>query len=224
MKPYLAEFLGTFFLVFAGTGAIVINQTTQGAVSHVGISLVFGLVVFALIQTFGAVSGCHINPAVSIAAVFWGKLPLSRLLGYGLAQMFGALGASFLLKVLFPENQDLGGTHPSGSPIQSLVLEYCLTLLLMLAIIGCSMGGKATREGIGLTIGGVIALEALFAGPISGASMNPARSLAPALVSGQWAHQWIYLIGPLFGALTAVLLGPLVFSGTDSQEPIKEAP
>jgi aquaporin Z len=204
MNKLLAEALGTFCLVFAGTGAIVINQETPGTVTHVGIALVFGLVVMAMVYTLGDVSGAHINPAVSIAFVIARRFPLARLPGYILAQVAGAFAASLLLRVLFPESESLGSTIPAGSGWQSFILEIVLTFMLMLVILSVSSGPKEKGIMAGIAVGGVVALEALFAGPISGASMNPARSIAPALVSGHLASLWVYLIAPVVGGAFAV--------------------
>jgi len=212
MNKLLAEFLGTFILIFTGTGAIIINQTSQGTVSHTGIAIIFGLVVFAMIQTFGPVSGCHINPAVSLAAVVWGKLEVKWLGGYIASQVAGALSASVALRFLFPDNEFLGGTQPAGAALQSLILEYFLTFFLMVTVIGCVSAPSHTHNMIGPAVGAVICLEAMFAGPICGASMNPARSLAPAVVSGHLENLWIYFVGPIGGAISAVLIAPLVFN------------
>lgn len=204
MKKYFAEFLGTFGLVFAGTGAIIINQASHGAIGHAGIALTFGLVVMAMIHTFGDVSGAHLNPAVSLAFAAarrfsWGSVP-----GYLGAQLLGAISASMLLRLLFPANETLGTTLPAGDWSQSFVLEVVLTFFLMLTILSVSIGGKEKGITAGMAIGAVVGLEAMFAGPICGASMNPARSLAPALVSGHLDHLWIYLAAPTLGALLAI--------------------
>lgn len=206
MKPLLAELLGTFALVFAGTGAIVINDLTQGGIGHAGIALTFGLVVMAMIQTFGDISGAHFNPAVSLAFAVAGKLPWTRVPGFVGAQCVGALLASGLLRFLFPSHALLGATLPSGPVSQSFVLEVILTAMLMLTILSVSTGAKEKGITAALAIGAVVALEAMFAGPICGASMNPARSLAPAIVSGHLDHLWLYLLAPVIGALLAVPL------------------
>jgi len=204
MRKIFAEFIGTFALVFAGTGAIVINETSGGAITHVGIALTFGLIVLAMIYTLGDVSGAHLNPAVTIG--FWTarRFPARELPGYLAAQISGALLASFVLKFLFPSNANLGATHPAGSEMQSFVLEFILTFLLMLVILNVSTGAKEKGITAGIAVGAVIALEAMFAGPICGASMNPARSLAPALASGKVNDLWIYLVAPVLGAMAAV--------------------
>jgi aquaporin Z len=204
MRNLLSEFLGTFALVFAGTGAIVINQASGGAITHPGIALTFGLVVLAMIYCFGDVSGAHLNPAVTTAFAAAGRFPWSAVPGYVLSQVAGAISASALLHLLFPLDPHLGATIPAGSAVQSLILEIVLTFFLMLVILSVSTGAKEKGITAGIAIGAVIALEAMFAGPICGASMNPARSLAPALVSGQMEPLWLYLVGPLLGALLAV--------------------
>ena len=205
MKKYLAEMLGTFGLVFAGTGAIIIDQAAGGAITHVGVALTFGLVVLAMIYNFGDISGAHFNPAVTFG--FWTarRLPGREVFPYLLSQILGALGASGLLRLLFPQNQLLGSTLPTGAETQSFVLEVVLTFFLMLTILNVSTGAKEKGITAGIAIGAVIALEALFAGPICGASMNPARSLAPALVSGHLEHLWLYLLAPPLGACAAML-------------------
>jgi aquaporin Z len=205
-RDLLAEAVGTFALVFAGTGAIVINDITGGAVGHIGISLTFGLVILAMIYALGDISGAHFNPAVTIG--FWTarRIERSTVMPYILSQCAGALLASLLLRLLFPSHESLGATQPAGPALQSFVLESILTCVLMLVILQVSRGGKETGITAGMAVGAVIALEALFAGPISGASMNPARSLAPALVSLQLAHLWIYILAPLIGAMGAVVV------------------
>jgi aquaporin NIP len=204
LNKLLAEFLGTFALVFAGTGAIVINDVTAGSVTHVGIALTFGLVVLAMIYTFGDVSGAHLNPAVSIGFFASGRFPGRQLPGYIACQCGGALAASGILRFLFPDHTRLGMTLPYGNAMQSFVLEVILTFVLMHTILSVSTGAKEKGITAGIAVGAVIALEALFAGPISGASMNPARSLAPALVAFKLQHLWIYLVAPVLGAVLAV--------------------
>ncbi len=203
MKKYLAEFLGTFALVFCGTGAIVIDQVTNGAVSHVGVAFTFGLIVTAMIYCFGEVSGAHLNPSVTIA--FWvaGRFDKKEIIPYIISQLAGAIAASLVLKLLFPSNQTLGDTMPEGSNMKSFILEIILTYFLMLVIINVSQGSRETGTLAGIAIGSVVLLEAMFAGPICGASMNPARSLAPALISYNLQAIWIYIAGPITGASLA---------------------
>ncbi len=204
MKKLAAEAIGTFALVFAGTGAIVSSEVSQHAISHVGVALTFGLVVLAMIYTLGDISGAHLNPAVTLAFCAAGRLPRQLAIPYLAAQCSGALAASALLRLLFPAHPHLGATLPAGPPLQSFVLEIVLTALLMFVILNVSTGAKEKGVTAGIAIGAVIGLEALFAGPISGASMNPARSLAPALISGHLEHLWLYVLAPIIGAQLAV--------------------
>ncbi len=203
-QKLLSEFLGTFGLVFAGTGAIVINHASGGAVTHPGIAFTFGLIVLAMIYTFGDVSGAHFNPAVTTAFAAARRFPWRDVPGFFAAQLLGALAASGLLRILFPADETLGATLPAGPAMQSFILEVVLTFFLMLVILNVSTGAKEKGITAGIVIGAVIALEAMFAGPICGASMNPARSISPALVSGHLEHLWIYLAAPVLGALLAV--------------------
>jgi len=205
-QKLLAEVLGTFVLVFAGTGAVVVDTVVPGSIGHAGIALTFGLVVLALIYTFGDISGAHLNPAVTLGFAIAGRFPKAQVLPYAMAQVAGALAASGLLRLLFPNGGTLGATLPAGPWWQSFVLEIVLTWFLMQTILGVSTGAKEKGITAGITIGAVIALEAMFAGPICGASMNPARSLAPALVSGHLADLWIYLTAPCIGAVIAIPL------------------
>lgn len=205
MKKLAAEFLGTFVLVFAGTGAIIINETSGGAVTHVGVSLTFGLVVLAMIYAVGDISGAHLNPAVSLGFFAARRFRLSELIPYVLSQCAGALIASGTMRLLFPQNAMLGTTLPAGPVAQSFVLEAILTGILMFVILSVSTGAAEKGITAGIAVGAVIGLEAMFAGPICGASMNPARSIAPALISGHLQHIWIYLVAPPLGAGVAVL-------------------
>ncbi len=201
-----AEVVGTAALVFAGTGAIVINDLSGGVVSHVGVALTFGLIVLAMIYALGDVSGAHLNPAVTVGFFLARRLPGRWVVPYVIAQCVGALLASLTLRYLFREHPTLGATVPAGGDGQSFVLEVVLTGLLMFVILSVSIGAEEKGALAGVAIGAVIALEALFAGPISGASMNPARSLAPALVSGRFDHLWIYLAAPVLGAGAAIVV------------------
>jgi aquaporin Z len=203
-KRLLAEFLGTFALVFAGTGAIIINHASHGAVTHAGIALTFGLVVLAMIYAFGDVSGAHLNPAVTTGFAVARRFAWADVPGYVAAQLAGAFTASGLLRALFPADDTLGATLPAGPAWQSFVLELVLSFLLMLVILNVSSGAKEKGITAGIAVGAVIGLEAMFAGPICGASMNPARSIAPAVVSGHLEQLWVYLAGPLLGAWLAV--------------------
>jgi aquaporin NIP len=205
VKKYLAEFIGTFALVFAGTGAIVVNEVSGGLVTHVGVALTFGLIVLAMIYTLGDISGAHINPAVTVGFWFSRRLAGREVLPYLGSQCAGALAASLIMRLLFPQNALLGATMPTGSAAQSFVLELLLTTILMFVILGVSTGAREKGITAGIVVGSMIGLEAMFAGPICGASMNPARSLAPALISGHLQHLWIYVVAPAMGACVGVL-------------------
>jgi aquaporin NIP len=205
VKKYAAEFIGTFALVFAGTGAIVIDQISQGAITHVGVALTFGLIVLAMIYSVGDISGAHLNPAVSLGFYAARRFPARDLIPYIISQCTGAFTASGILRLLFPGNTLLGSTIPSGSAIQSFFFELILTAILMFVILSVSTGAEEKGITAGIVVGAVIGLEAMFAGPISGASMNPARSLAPAIVSGHVREVWIYLIAPVAGACVGVV-------------------
>jgi aquaporin NIP len=204
MKRLVAEFFGTFGLVFAGTGAIVSGNASHGAVTHAGVAVTFGLIVLAMIYTFGDISGAHLNPAVSAAFVVARRFAPKAFPGYVLAQVAGAFAASLLLRLLFPADEKLGATLPSGSASQSFIFEVVLSFLLMLVILSVSTGSKEKGITAGIAIGATIGLEAMFAGPICGASMNPARSLAPAIVSGHVESLWLYLVAPVIGTVLAV--------------------
>lgn len=204
MKAYIAECIGTFALVFCGTGAIVINDVSKGMVSHPGVAITFGLIVMVMIYAFRSTSGAHINPAVSIAFSLTDRFDKKQLIGYIIAQVIGALLASILLRLLFPEHPTLGITTPSGSWYQTFILEVILTFLLMIVILFVSQN-RSIEHFTAIAVGGIILLEALFAGPITGASMNPARSIAPALVSGRIDQLWIYIVAPVIGACLGTL-------------------
>jgi len=204
MKRLLAEALGTFCLVFAGTGAIIVNDVSGGVVTHVGVALTFGLVVLAMIYALGDISGAHINPAVTLGFFAARRLDASRVLPYVGSQLAGAVVASILLRVLFPEHATLGATLPAGAVWQSFVFEFVLTAILMFVILSVATGAKEQGITAGLVVGAVVGLEALFAGPVSGASMNPARSIAPAVIAGNLSSLWVYIVAPIAGALAAV--------------------
>jgi MIP family channel proteins len=204
MKKYLAEFIGTFALVFFGTGAIIVNQQTEGSLGLFGISASFGIIIMAMIYVFGDTSGTHINPAVTLSLALGKLMPKKDVLGYVFAQIVGAILASGFLYILFPRNQSLGGTTPSGGVLQSFSLEFILTFFLMLTILGIT-SKKEFSHLSGLVIGLMVTGMILISGPISGGSFNPARSLGPAIFSGNFTTLWIYLIAPTLGAILAML-------------------
>lgn len=211
MNKYISECIGTFALLLAGTGAIVINAEYGGVIGHAGIATTFGLIVMAMIYAFGEVSGAHFNPAVTIAFAVSKRFPLKQVAPYIIAQITGALLASGLLKVLFPANVTLGATLPAGSNAQAFILEIVLTFILMLVILNVSTGAKEKGITAGLAIGATVWLEAMFAGPVCGASMNPARSIAPAVVSLNISSLWIYILAPIMGALLAIPTHHLIY-------------
>jgi len=204
-REAIAEFLGTFILVFAGTGAVMVNKTSAGSVTHLGISFVFGAVVTAMIYALGHISGAHFNPAVTLG--FWasGFFPKYKVLPYVLGQCAGAIAASQVLLITLGEVANLGATIPlNGNWLQSLILETVLTFILMLVILGSGLDRRAHIGFAGIAIGLTVGLEAAFMGPITGASMNPARSLGPAVIGGIWNHHWVYWVAPIWGAQLAV--------------------
>jgi MIP family channel proteins len=217
LRALVAEAIGTFALVFAGTGAIVINAESGGTIGHVGIGLTFGLVIMVMIYAVGHISGAHFNPAVTLGFAVGRHFPWSDVPRYWAAQFGGAVLASGLLRLMFDDTAQLGATLPLDSARQSLVLEGVLTLFLMFVITSVATDVRAVGQAAAIAIGGTVGLEALFAGPISGASMNPARSLAPALVSNIWTDQWIYVVGPAIGAAIGVTLYQLT-RGEDVRE------
>lgn len=199
-----AEFLGTFFLVFAGTGAIAVDAVSGGVIGHVGIALTFGLVVFAMIQTFGDISGAHLNPAVTIGFAASGRFAWKSVPTYLTAQFLGAIAASGLLQIMLPTATNLGQTVPKAGIGAAFVLELLMTAFLMVTILLVTHGAREKSITAGLSIGAVVAIEALFGGPISGASMNPARSLGPAVIVGDVSTLWLYCCAPTLGAVLAV--------------------
>jgi aquaporin Z len=209
MKNYIAEFLGTFTMVFCGTAAMVVNDIT-GVITHPGVAITWGLIVMGMIYAFGEISGAHFNPAVTIAFSYAKKFPWKEVPKYILAQCLGAIFASLLVLMFWPESETLGATIPSIVPWKALILEFLLTFFLMVTIINVSTGSKEIGTMAGIAIGGIVLLEAMFAGPMTKASMNPARSIGPALVSGQLTDLWLYIVAPILGALAAVVSCKLV--------------
>lgn len=206
-RETVAEGIGTFILVFAGTGAVMVNEITDGALTHLGVSFVFGAVVAALIYSMGHLSGAHFNPAVTLG--FWtsGFFPKRRVLPYIVAQTLGAIAASTLLLISLGRIHNMGATLPlDGNWGQSLVLETVLTFILMFVIFGSGLDRRAPIGFAGVAIGLTVGLEAAFMGPITGASMNPARSLGPALVGVIWQDHWVYWVAPILGAQLAMIV------------------
>ena len=210
MKRYISEFIGTFSMVFCGCGAMTINEVTGGTVTHVGIGLTWGLIVMAMIYAFGETSGAHFNPAVTIAFAYAKKFAWKEVPKYIIVQILGAFVASGILLFLFPDSEFLGSTIPKVDVWRAFVLELLLTFFLMVTIINVSTGSKEIGVIAGIAIGGVVLLEAIFAGPITNASMNPARSLGPNIVSGNIEGLWLYVVAPILGALLAVVSCKLV--------------
>jgi aquaporin Z len=200
---YIAEGIGTFALVFAGCGAIVVNEVFSGVLGHVGVSMVFGLVVMAMIYAVGNVSGAHFNPAVTLGFFFSGRLDGRFVLPYIGSQIVGALAGAGLLRVIFPNTATLGATLPHIGVLQAFTVEAVLSFLLMFVILNVSTGHMEKGIMAGVAVGGTVALDALIGGPVTGASMNPARSLAPAILSGEFSSLWIYLTAPFLGAFLA---------------------
>jgi len=212
MKKYYAESIGTFAMVFCGCGAMTINEITNGSITHVGVAITWGLIVMSMIYSFGEISGAHFNPAVTFGFAYAKKFPWKEVPKYIIAQAIGAFLACFILFFLFPESETLGSTFPADSfePHKAFVLELILTFFLMVVIINVSTGSKETGTMAAIAVGSVILLEAMFAGPMTKASMNPIRSLAPALVSGNLQHLWLYLTAPFVGAFLAIVSCSLV--------------
>lgn len=199
-----AEALGTFALVFFGAGAIMVDAD-GGALGQLGIALAFGLAITTMVYALGHVSGAHFNPAVSFGFALTRHFPWTGVLGYWAAQVAGAVGAALLLRASLGDVANVGATLPSGSDRQAFLWEVVLTFFLMLVIMAVATDTRAVGEAAALAIGGTVALGALVGGPVSGAAMNPARALGPAVVSGELAALWIYLLAPLIGASLGAL-------------------
>ena len=203
-RPLVAEAVGTFALVFAGAGAIVVDARTH-ALGHVGVAITFGLVIMAMIYTVGHVSGAHFNPAVTFAFALTRHFRWRSAALYWCAQVAGALLAAALIRASLGTDAHLGATLPSGSQGQSFVWELVLTFFLMFVIMAVATDTRAVGEAAAIAIGGTVGLDAMFGGPISGASMNPARSIGPAVVGGDLHALWIYIAAPLIGAALGAL-------------------
>jgi MIP family channel proteins len=220
-RSLVAEAIGTFALVFAGAGAIVVDAQTH-ALGHVGIAITFGLVIMAMIYAVGHVSGAHFNPAVTLAFALTRHFPWTRAGAYWIAQVVGAVLAALLLRASVGTDAHLGVTLPSGSQGQSFVWEIVLTFFLMFVIMAVATDTRAVGEAAAIAIGGTVGLDAMFGGPISGASMNPARSIGPALVVGDLHALWLYIVAPLAGAALAALTYQFI-RGEDAQVAKTEA-
>lgn len=206
MKKYLSEFIGTFILVLCGTGVVIVNQEFQGVVTLTGIAACWGLIIVATVYAFGDISGNHINPAVTLAFAADGRFAWKEVPAYLFSQLAGAFTASLLLHFLFPANTSLGATQPADNVMQSFILEFVMTFILLMVILRVSTGAKEKGITAGIVIGATVAFLVLFGGPVSGTSINPTRSIAPAVVSGNLTHLWIYIAAPVTGALSAVFV------------------
>ena len=214
LKKSVAEFIGTFGLVFAGTGAIMINHITGGGVTHVGVGLTFGSVIAVMVFATGHISGAHINPAVTLGFAITKHLPWKQVPYYLGSQIAGAISASVILLLLLGDVAQLGATIPAGTDLQSFFIEILLTFFLMFVIMAVATDVRSVGQIAAIAIGATVGLEAIFAGPITGASMNPARSLGPAIVGWNWGSQWVYVLAPVIGATTA----SVVYSWLRGQE------
>jgi MIP family channel proteins len=219
-REIMAEGIGTFILVFAGTGAVMVDRLSAGGITHLGISIVFGSVVAALIYALGHISGAHFNPSVTLA--FWtsGFFPAYKVLPYILAQVLGAVLASLALRFSLGAIANLGATLPlHNNWLQALILEIILTFILMLIIFGSGLDRRSPSGFAGIAIGLTVGLEAACMGAITGASMNPARSFAPALVAGIWQHHWVYWVAPIVGAQLAAIVYSQLSNGFQDFKP-----
>jgi len=204
-----AELVGTYALVTAGCGAIMVNATA-GELTHVGVALTFGLIITVMVAAVGHISGAHFNPAVTLAFALTRHFPIREVLAYVGAQLLGAVAGALTLQTLFGSVANLGATLPAGSALQALGLEILLSAVLMFVIIAVATDTRAAGQLAALAIGATVALDALWGGPISGASMNPARSFGPALAAGIWRDQWVYWIGPIVGAALGAVIYQLL--------------
>ncbi|KQK07073.1 aquaporin NIP1-3 [Brachypodium distachyon] len=200
VQKILAEIFGTYFLIFAGCAAVAVNQRTAGTVTFPGICITWGLAVMVMVYSVGHISGAHFNPAVTFAFATCGRFPWKQVPAYAAAQLIGSTAAGLTLRLLFGREHFVG-TVPAGSDVQSLVLEFIITFYLMFVVSGVATDNRAIGELAGLAVGATVLLNVLFAGPISGASMNPARTLGPAMVAGRYKGIWVYIVGPVGGAV-----------------------
>jgi len=204
MRVFVAEFIGTFTLVFAGCGAVMVDAKTH-ALGHVGVAITFGLVIMAMIYAVGHISGAHFNAAVTFAFALSRHFPWTRAVGYWCAQFLGALTAAAMLRGSLGEIAHVGTTLPSGSQGQSFLWELVMSFFLMFVIMAVATDTRAVGEAAAIAVGATIGLDAMFGGPISGASMNPMRSLGPALVSGDLHALWLYILAPILGTSLGAL-------------------
>jgi MIP family channel proteins len=204
LRALVAEAIGTFALVFAGCGAIMVDAKTH-ELGHVGVAITFGLVIMFGIYAVGHISGAHFNPSVTFAFALSRHFPWTRAFGYWVAQLIGALAAAAVLRGSLGNIADVGATLPSGSQVQSFLWELVLTFFLMFVIMAVATDTRAVGEAAAIAVGGTVLFDAMFGGPISGASMNPARSTGPALVSGNLHALWLYIVAPICGASLAAL-------------------
>lgn len=223
LRALVAEAIGTFALVFAGCGAIMVDAKTH-ALGHVGVAITFGLVIMFGIYAVGHISGAHFNPSVTFAFALSRHFPWSRAVGYWGAQLVGAIAAAAVLRGSLGDIADVGATLPSGSQAQSFLWELVLTFFLMFVIMAVATDTRAVGEAAAIAVGGTVLLDAMFGGPISGASMNPARSIGPALVSGNLHALWLYIVAPICGAALAALAYQFVRGETTRPAPIAEEP
>ncbi|GMJ14183.1 NOD26-like intrinsic protein 1;2, NOD26-LIKE INTRINSIC PROTEIN 2 [Hibiscus trionum] len=220
MQKLLTEVLGTYFLIFTGCAAVVVNANNHGVVSHPGIAAVWGLTVIVLFYSSAHVSGAHFNPAITIAFATCKRFPLKQVPVYILAQVVGSTLAAGTLRLLFSGPHDVfAGTSPQGSDLQAFLIEFIITFYLMFIISGAATDNRAIGELAGLAIGSTVLLNVLIAGPITGASMNPARSLGPAIVSNHYKGIWIYLTSPVVGAVSGAWVYNMV---RDTDKPLLE--
>jgi MIP family channel proteins len=208
-RSMLAEAIGTFALVFAGCGAIMVDHQTH-ALGHVGVAISFGLVIMIMIYAVGHISGAHFNPAVTLAFAVSRHFPPARVLAYWAAQLAGALGAALVLRGSLGDVAHIGATLPAGSDGQAFLWEAVLTFFLMFVIMAVATDARAVGEAAAIAIGGTVGLDAMFGGPITGASMNPARSLGPAIAAGDFTSIWVYLAAPIAGAAAAAITYQIV--------------
>ncbi|KAJ4981504.1 hypothetical protein NE237_032341 [Protea cynaroides] len=202
LQKLIAELLGTYFMVFAGCSSIVVNVIKDGQITFVGISVVWGLVVMVMVYSLGHISGAHFNPAVTIAFATCGRFPWKQVPAYAITQLLGSILASGTLRLLYGgEENHFFGTTPTGSKMQSFVLEFIISFYLMFVISAVSTDNRAIGELAGLVVGANILLDVIFAGLISGSSMNPARSLGPAIVWNRYKSIWVYIVAPICGTV-----------------------